>query len=364
MSFNWEALERYLSDSWQTNVSIDKVAELGGTATGAEALKQCGYGKPLYLEASGPTGSERMVVHRVRRNGFGRERADDRVAAVWLDYHTFNQLDKHIVALDMILRRKDDTLESIGDGQELLLLTAFQPGRPYAEDLRHLGSARVSSDRDRRRAHDLAVYLARIHRVSHDDPLLWRRRLRDLVGHGEGIMGLTDSYPENPTFTTADELRKIEEMANAWRWRLKPLTERLRQVHGDFHPFNVVFEEHGDEFHVLDRSRGPWGAAADDLSCMSINYIFFSLLQNGRFEGALAQLHRLFWKTYKEKTNDDAIEKVIQPWIAWRALVLASPRWYPDLEDRTRRVLLELAKDTLEAPRYNHDVVLGMLEKQ
>jgi hypothetical protein len=37
-------------------------------------------------------------------------------------------------------------------------------------------------------------------------------------------------------------------------------TIRLRQVHGDFHPFNIIFEEE-DKFWVLDRSRGEYVVA-------------------------------------------------------------------------------------------------------
>ncbi|MBA2487362.1 MAG: hypothetical protein H0V35_14970 [Nitrospira sp.] len=46
---------------------------------------------------------------------------------------------------------------------------------------------------DRTRVGTLAEYLATIHRVKHKDPQLYRRRLRELLGHGECIMGLTDS---------------------------------------------------------------------------------------------------------------------------------------------------------------------------
>ena len=53
-------------------------------------------------------------------------------------------------------------------------------------------------------------------------------------------MGLADSYPPCYQLMTAGTLRAIEEVANEWRWRLKPLTHRLSQVHGDFHPFNIL----------------------------------------------------------------------------------------------------------------------------
>jgi aminoglycoside phosphotransferase (APT) family kinase protein len=108
----------------------------------------------------------------------------------------------------------------------------------------------VCTELDIRRAQALATYLADLHAVRHDDPLVWRRRLRDLVGAGEGIMGLTDSYPADFPLATSQDLRAIEEAANVWRWRLKPLAHRLSQVHGDFHPFNILFSE-GEVFYRL-----------------------------------------------------------------------------------------------------------------
>ena len=56
-------------------------------------------------------------------------------------------------------------------------------------------------------------------------------------------MGLTDSYPDRYEFISADLLRGIEEACNRWRWRLRAETQRLSQVHGDFHPWNVLFRK-------------------------------------------------------------------------------------------------------------------------
>ena len=61
---------------------------------------------------------------------------------------------------------------------------------------------------DKKRA---VAILAAIHRVKRKDPDLYRRRLRELIGHGECIMGLTDSYPKRYAFITEGLLRSIEE---------------------------------------------------------------------------------------------------------------------------------------------------------
>ena len=48
-----------------------------------------------------------------------------------------------------------------------------------------------------------------------------------------------------------------------------------------------------------------------------------------------------------EKTEDQEILLVEQPFYAWRALVLASPVWYPTLKIEVRRKLVNLAVNLL-----------------
>jgi hypothetical protein len=348
-----EALKQYLEERLGVPVQIQELHELRGQAEGPAALKQFGYGRPLLVAYRFDDGQVREVFHRIRRNAFGRERDDDRMAAVWLDFHTFNRLPRHVPAVDMVARTRQGKITSVEYAEELLLVTIYRPGHLYADDLVRIRDEGTLRPQDVQRAEALAAYLAEIHQVQHQDPWLWRRRLRDLVGHGEGIMGLTDSYPADLPCATESELRSIEESANRWRWRLKPLSHRLRQVHGDFHPFNLLFEQ-GLEFHVLDRSRGEWGEPADDVSCLTINYLFFSLQRSGFLEGPFRTLHDLFWEHYLDLQPDEELAAVIQPWFAWRALVLASPVWYPTITEDVRRKLLAFAHHVLSEDRYDY----------
>jgi hypothetical protein len=337
------------------------VHQLGGDAIGEAALKQFGYGNPFLVSYQVGGRAEQIVFHQIRRNAFGRERAEDRVAAVWLDFHTFNHLPHHAPAVDMVMQTEEGKITSIAAAQGLLLVTAFQPGHTYTGDLMRIQKEGSALPLDIERVDKLATVLTEIHGMQHDDPLLWRRRLRDLIGHGEGIMGLTDSYPTNEPYVGEAELLAIEEEANRWRWRLKPMSHRLSRVHGDFHPFNVIFEQ-GTVIHLLDRSRGEWGEPADDVSCMSINYLFFSLQRSGRLEGAFRELHDRFWDGYLQKRPDNELPQVIQPWFAWRALVLANPLWYPTISKDVRRQMLNFARRVMSVESYDYRQVNQYLE--
>jgi streptomycin 6-kinase len=127
-------------------------------------------------------------------------------------------------------------------------------------------------------------------------------------------------------------------------------------VHGDFHPWNVLFRE-GTDFTVLDRSRGEWGEPADDVAAMTINYIFYSLQRYERLSGVFERLFNVFWNNYLGKTDDSEILEVIQPFYAWRGLVVASPVWYPTLKKSIRVKLLNFVKNVLQAERFDLDGV-------
>jgi hypothetical protein len=361
MQLDLVELAKYLSGRASAPVHIGEVRELGGEAMGEAALKQFGYGHPFLVSYRVHGREERLVFHYIRRNAFGRERADDRVAAVWLDFNTFSRLPYHVPAVDMVMQTKEGKIASIESAKELFLVTAFCPGHPYADDLVRIRDEGELHPLDIQRVDRLAACLVEIHEVKHDDPMLWRRRLRDLIGHGEGIMGLTDSYPKDAPSASASDLRAIEEEANRWRWRLKPMSHRLSRVHGDFHPFNVIFAQ-GDQLYLLDRSRGEWGEPADDVSCMSINYVFFSLQRSGRLEGAFQELHDRFWERYLQLRPDTVLSEVIQPWFAWRALVLASPLWYPTISEDVRTRMLNFGRRVMSSESYDYRQVNHYLE--
>jgi aminoglycoside phosphotransferase (APT) family kinase protein len=237
-------------------------------------------------------------------------------------------------------------LMSLGAVEELFMLAEFVEGHEYADDLLRLRAGGELGAQDLARADALCDYLVEIHRVSGTDAGLYVRRIRELLGHGECIFGVNDSYPEPGV------LPEIEKRCVEWRWKLKSRTHRLRQVHGDFHPWNLMFRA-GTDFSVLDRSRGEWGEPADDVVCLALNYLFFSLQRSGRLEGAFGELWRRFWERYLERTRDTELLEVAAPFIAFRALVMANPLWYPALDAGVRRKLFRFIHAVLGAERFD-----------
>ncbi len=343
-------LEAYLRQRFGSATRLISFGPIGKETAG-DSYKQYGYGAPVRLTFQVDRTIRQAVLETMSPGPFGHEHMADRAQALLWDYDSYSRLPRHVKALDVGAFTKDHALFSVAAAREFFVLTAWAEGVSYHTDLERLAKDGRLRDLDRRRAAGLARYLATIHRVKRRDPDLYRRRLRELIGHGECIMGLTDSYPTRFAFITSELLRSIEEACNRWRWRLRNRTDRLSQVHGDFHPWNVLFR-HGTDFSVLDRSRGEWGEPADDVTAMSINYLFFSLCRWGKLQGPLEVLFRLFWETYLSASKDRAVTETAAPFFAFRGLVIASPLWYPDLTIQVRRTIFRFVENVLAADRF------------
>ncbi|MFH1327836.1 MAG: phosphotransferase, partial [Candidatus Bathyarchaeota archaeon] len=253
-------------------------------------------------------------------------------------------------------------LKQLGDSSEFFILLEKVEGKEYYQDLERIMKQKSMIKLDVPRCRALSDYLVKIHSKKNTDPQLYRRRIRDLIGHGECIMGLIDNYPSNLDFTDQNELALIEKKCLGWRWKIREKDHRLCQVHGDYHPWNILFQK-GSNFKVLDRSRGEWGEAADDLASLSMNYLFFSLQVYGKLAGPFEKLYKTFIGNYLEKTGDEELLTVIQPFCAWRALVLASPIWYPNISYNVRRKIFNFIHNVLDTKKMNVAEINSYLKK-
>lgn len=169
------------------------------------------------------------------------------------------------------------------------------------------------------------------------------------------LMGVIDTYPKPKTldFTSQEEITEIERKAVTWRNKIKYLAHRLSRIHGDYHPFgNIRFRE-DDTMMALDWAREKFGEPADDVSALTINYLFFSLWHYGAYLDPFKELMETFYQRYIEKTGDKEILKVIAPFYAFRGLVVAHPLYYPDMETEKRRTVFNFINNVLDAEEFN-----------
>jgi hypothetical protein len=342
-------LAPYLETVLGGPVQVLSLSALGETTSGA--LKAYGYGTPVLIECVAAGRRRRLVLETMAATPFGHEHMEDRLQVLLWQHRAFNRLPLHARTLDVGGFTRAGPLVSLADVEEGFLLTEYVEGRPYFEDLVRLRDGGDPTGQDLARADALCDYLVRIHRLAGGPPGLYTRRVRELLGHGECIMGLADSYPPDGAVPAA-WLEEVERRCVRWRWRLKERAHRLRRVHGDFHPWNILFRT-GADFSVLDRSRGEWGDPADDVTALTVNYLFFSLQRSGRLAGGFADLFERFWRRYLQGSGDHEVLEVAAPFFAFRVLVLASPVWYPNLSGDVRRKLCAFALTLLERPAFD-----------
>src|SRR3990170_2834651 len=266
-----EKIEKYLETVFKKKVKLLSMRELGKEPE-AKELKAYGYGVPILLEIEMDGEKKSVVIESMAGGQFGHEHFSDRAQVMLWDYDTFNRLPKHAKAIDAGAFIKDGGLISVGNADEFFLLMDFIEGEGYFKDLERIKASGELTDLDIERAKALSDYLAEFHKTKKDEPSLYIRKIRDIIGHGECIMGITDSYPERFEFIN------------------KKLFERM--------------------------------------------FI-------------------LFWENYLEKTKDMEILNVVQPFYAFRGLVIASPVWYPKLEIDVRKKIFRFIEKALALKKFD-----------
>jgi Ser/Thr protein kinase RdoA (MazF antagonist) len=343
------ALTEYLTRVLGAPVTVCAVRPLTG-GTGATDPKGYGYGVPFEVECAVEGRTRALVVSRTRPvQGFGHDYPADRAWQAIYAHTAYNGFPRHVRSVDVGFIEPSGRLVSVAEASEFFQLVEKAPGALYWLDLDRLLGAPLRPV-DRARAVALGRFLAEAHAVKRDEPTLYERRIRELVGHGECLMGILDSYPHPYPPLPPAACEELERAMVGWRWRLRGQASRLARVHGDFHPWNILFAE-GTEFALLDRSRGEWGEPADDVAALAINYLFFGLRRGGaRVAPPFGELFGAFLDAYLQASGDHGLLAVLPPFFAFRALVIAHPRWYPALAPETRGALLSFAR-TMAGPR-------------
>ncbi len=343
-----DEVEDFLRRSGYPDANIEQFALLGVGAD--QQHKSAAYGCPVHVRFQSAGRAHDVVFRTMRSDPFGHDRAADREDSMRLAYDTFNALPDHVRALDLGAIDAEGRLESAPRG-EPFLVTTYVDGALYANDLERAARRSSANARDLARAKALADYLAGVH-ADPGEPAQYTRAVRDLIGHGEGIFGLVDSYPAADVVMTPERLQRYEFAILRWRWILRGHTDRCRRTHGDFHPFNILFDV-ADELSVLDRSRGGVGDPADDVAALTINFPFFALVATGHFDGALREIWDVFWARYLDRHGDPELLEMMAPFYAWRALVLASPVWYADIDDGVRDRIARFAERLLAGAAFD-----------
>jgi hypothetical protein len=292
---------------------------------------------------------------------YGHQFYWDRAAILMFQYETSARMERHVRPLGLGYVDGSDALIPVDDPKEFFIVNEKLEGHDYFLDLERIRAHGLRTG-DLETARGFARWLAGVHAQKLDDPPLYSRRIRNLLGASECILGLVDeAFPRDYAFFGEDRFRALEKRLIDWRWKLKGYAHRLSAVHGDFHPWNVLVTDDG-RFSVLDRSRGEWGEPGGDLASMAVNYLLWSLYDHEKLAGPFRELYEAYFGEYLDRTGDSEVLEVLAPFCVFRGLVIASPEWYPDHPDQVRRRLFNFVANVLEDEVFDWEHVNRYLE--
>lgn len=339
-----ESIKEYLKREFGEEAKLVAVGDIGNLDE--QGMKGFGYGKPLLIRFEVDGTIREAVLSIMKGDKYGHQFYWDRAAVLMFQYETSASMERHVRPLGLGYVDGSDALIPVDSPREFFILNEKLEGYDYYLDLDRIRSGDFREG-DLETAREFARWLARVHSTKLDDPHLYYRRIRNLIGSSECILGLIDEAYPHP-YGGFDDVRfkSLEKRLIDWRWRLKGYAHRLSAVHGDFHPWNVLVSD--GSFSVLDRSRGEWGEPGGDLATMAINYLLWSLYDNKRLTGHFKELYTAYFEEYLEQTGDTEVLEVMAPFFVFRGLVIASPEWYPNHPDTVRQRLFNLVTNVLE----------------
>ena len=225
------ALTGYLAQVLGGRVEMVAVRRLGGGEPGLDDPKGFGYGVPLEVDCLVDGQPRAFVISRTRpAQGFGHDYPADRAWQAIYGHHAYNSFPRHVRSLDVAFVRARGEIVSAADAVEFFQLVEKAEGTLYWLDLARMLSAEPR-ELDRERVRALARFLTTAHAERRDEPTLYQRRVRELCGHGECVMGILDSYPEAYPLLPERAREAFERAMVSWRWRLRRFSHRRRR-HG------------------------------------------------------------------------------------------------------------------------------------
>ncbi|WP_243546102.1 phosphotransferase family protein [Pseudodesulfovibrio tunisiensis] len=353
------SLEEYLRKVFGRNARLIGAGDIGNLDE--QGMKGFGYGKPLLIRFEHDGTEKEAVLSVMKGDKYGHQFYWDRAAILMFQFETSALMERHARPLGLGYVNADSELVPVESPREFFIVNEKLEGHDYFQDLERIREGGFR-DSDVDMAREFARWLARVHSRKLDDPDLYYRRIRNLIGSSECILGLIDeAFPHPYEFFPDERFRGLEKQCVEWRWKLRGYSHRLSAVHGDFHPWNVLVTDDGD-FSVLDRSRGEWGEPGGDLATMAVNYLLWSLYDHDRLNGKYELLYRAYFEEYLSLTGDEEVLEVMAPFFVFRALVIASPEWYPDHPVNVRRRLFRFMENVLEDSVFDWEHINRYME--
>ncbi len=111
-----------------------------------------------------------------------------------------------------------------------------------------------------------------------------------------------------------------------WHY-IADLKDRLKLIHGDFHPMNIFISD--NKIRTIDSLGFGTGEIADDLGTFT-GFLIYFMVTNENNE-AIYKIFDYLFENYYKQTQDKEMPKIIQFFIGYRLFGVANPLFSPDV---------------------------------
>jgi hypothetical protein len=251
----------------------------------------------------------------------------------------------------------DAGLAWIPAGEASLTVALVPSGASYGISIRAMAREGISSALDVARAEAVGRALGPFHSGQRPD------RPRSAPRPFEGDLGVTaaiDALVREPTGRGAhSRLVAIERAFVAWRHRLAGHAARTTLVHGGAVPDMFVIGE--DAALPIASARRGLGEPAEDVATLAVALLAEGVADRASWLDGYLPLWRALWSSYLTASGDYALLDVAPPFLAWRALAVASGLVTSPPTLRVASTLIDFSERWLDARTFDPDDVAAWL---
>jgi len=334
-----EDLEKELSKKVGKEVKIKEITKAGS-----------GYHSNGYKIS---TDSGDFFVKKIKSHDLGFEFPERKLSSLLVSHSMANKING-VKSLGVFVKNKEiKEIPEINEETEIFQIQEYGGDGTCYLDLLETDKTKVD-EKDKEEIDQIVDYIVEVHKIKH--PSIDKKRLdavyndflRNVIGHPEYMLMLLHEMPKDNLVLPPEKQEEFLGLMIENMHQLKDRNDRLTALHGDFWAANAFFSD--NKLFMIDYSRMPWGDPGFDIGFwIGTNLVKYFSTKNPYFK----ETGEYFLERYIEKTQDNEILKTMPYSLGLIAVIYASPRFVPDLEDSVREKMFNHAIKMLKEKTFS-----------
>src|SRR3989344_96702 len=334
---NKEIISKFISEKLNENINIIKIEKIGH-----------GYHSDGFKLTA--NNNKNYFLKKVKSHDLGFELPERKVSSLLTGHEMAKRVNKSPLPIGITLINKNNSgiLPDLNEETEIYHIQELETnGKNYWDMIKEKENKKIIDKEDIEEINKVVDYISHVHSIKHPSKDVERLKsvyndsLRSILSHPELTFMLLHDFKEDHEFFPRSLQKEYIGLMYDLVHKYKDKYERLSALHGDFWGANFFFKVNKDTW-VIDYSRIPLGDPGEDIGLWFSQYwARYQMTNNNYFK----ELGELFLKTYEIKTGNKEIRKHISVVLGLMALINITPRFYPNLDPKIGKKIIE---NTLE----------------